>query len=756
MKYRRSARLFHSPTLDSLRVTSLTDTQSGALPKGQSAQAPSPGGPVGAWAWLLSAKGELWSAITAGALLLLSFILRHVGSDDLLPVSRACAWTSLALGLFHGGRAAWDALRHRKFDIDVLMVVGALLAAAMGAPGEGALLLFLFVLSGALEALAMQRTTRAVEALHKLMPTRATRLRPGAAPAEEAWEEIAPEALVPGDVLKVPPGESVAADGVVLSVGDHQGEGGSVNQASLTGESIPRTVQIGDDVFAGTVNVGNPLRVRVTRPAKESSLQRILDLVIQAQQQREPVQRFIDRFSEPYAIGVMVVSILVFFVWWRFFDAPLWNRPGQSPEGAAGPHADEVGALYVAITLLIVASPCAIIIATPTATLAGIARAARAGVLFKGGQAIERLSRLGAVCFDKTGTLTVGKPRVKQIHAVGWSDEDSLLAAAAALESESTHPIARAVLDAAKARNIAPLPGEHHAFTAGRGVSARLRVSPDSASPNAGQMAPARLGTLVFTNELIPACLRQRVQDVLESVQERGQIGVVIAHDEQAAVIVLADSVRPGAETLVRELHDLGVRPVVMLTGDNELTARAVAQQLRLDQFHAQLLPGDKVAWVERIKSGVSDAATAAGPAAGTDQRPKHVFTGVIGDGVNDAPALAAADVAIGIGSIGSDAALENADIVLLSDDLGEVPWAVRLARRVRRTIAINFILALSALVVMAVWTLVGSRIGSPVPLWVGVLGHEGGTLVVVVNSLLLLAHKGPTGGVRALATPEP
>jgi len=336
----------------------------------------------------LSAKGELWSAITAGALLLLSFILRHVGSQDLLPVSRACAWTSLALGLFHGGRAARDALRHRKFDIDVLMVVGALLAATMGAPGEGALLLFLFVLSGALEALAMQRTTRAVEALHKLIPTRATRLRPGAAPAEEAWEEIAPEALVPGDVLKVPPGESIAADGVVLSVGDHQGEGGSVNQASLTGESIPRTVQIGDDVFAGTVNVGNPLRVRVTRPAKESSLQRILDLVIQAQKQREPVQRFIDRFSEPYAIGVMVVSILVFFVWWRFFDAPLWSRPGQSLEGAAGPHATEVGALYVAITLLIVASPCAIIIATPTATLAGIARAARAGVLFKGGQAI--------------------------------------------------------------------------------------------------------------------------------------------------------------------------------------------------------------------------------------------------------------------------------------------------------------------------------------------------------------------------------
>lgn len=743
------------------------------------------------WARLTSARGELLAAIIAGGLLLLGFVLRQVDADPASlthTLGHACSWVSLAIGLFHGGRAAFAALAQRTFDIDVLMVVGAVLAAAMGAPNEGALLLFLFVLSGALEDLAMQRTTRAVEALHKLMPTRALRLRTGTNaeaqdPADPAsWEEVAPEALVAGDVVKILPGESIPTDARVTDVGGEAGDEGSVNQASLTGESMPRTVVAGDEVYAGTVNVGNPMRARVTRPASQSSLQRILNLVIEAQQQREPMQRLIDRFSQPYAISVMVVSVLVFLIWWLGLGAPIWTESagaaarGADTSGVNGEvGAPEAGALYVAITLLIVASPCAIIIATPTATLAAIARAARAGVLFKGGQSIERLAHLRAVCFDKTGTLTVGKPRVKAVYPVGWSDEVSLLAAAAGLEAESTHPIATAIMQAASARGIAPVQGHQHAFTAGRGVSAML-PGPDN-TPK-----PARLGTLIFTRDLIPVCLRQRVQDVLESVQEQGQIGVVIAHDEQAAVIVLADTVRPGAPTLVRELHALGVRPVVMLTGDNERTAHAVAKQLGLDAFFAQLLPQDKVEWVKRIKAGtwqndagmsadIGDTSSArthtsslapdrtlsSAPALADARvgpptvRTDPVFTGVIGDGVNDAPALTAADVAIAIGSIGSDAALESADIVLLSDDLGEVPWAVRLARRARRTIAINFTLALSALVLMAIWTLVGSRVGSPVPLWVGVLGHEGGTLLVVLNSLLLLAHPSPAGGVGVL-----
>lgn len=696
---------------------------------GSAAESPRALGFARAWARVTSARGELVAALCAGVLLLVGLVLRYaVGGEWARETATACSWIALGIGLLHGARAAWESLSARAFDIDVLMVVGAVLAAVMGAPGEGALLLFLFVLAGALEALAAQRTARSVEALHALMPTRALRLREG---TEEAWDEVVPERLERGDVVKVLPGESIPADAMVMSVGGvgsgaaaggalrAESVAGLVNQASLTGESMPREVVVGAEVFAGTINVGAPLVARIARPMAQSSLQRILNLVIEAQQQREPVQRFIDRFSQPYAVGVMVVSVVVFLVWWRVFGAPVWAAEGSV----------ETGALYVAITLLIVASPCAMIIATPTATLAGISRGARQGVLFKGGQAIERLARLRAVAFDKTGTLTVGRPRVKQIHAVGWSDETSLLAVAAGLETESTHPIATAIIAVAKERGIEPLRGVGHGFTVGRGVSAEFDGK------------PARLGNLVFTEELIPTCLRQRVKDVLRLVQQRGEIGTVVVHDQQAAVIVLADVVRPGAETLVRELHRLGVAPVVMLTGDNELTGRAVAEQLQIDRVFAQLLPGDKVAHVERMKRGEIGANEKA-----DDVRARRVFAGVIGDGVNDAPALSAADVSIAIGSVGSDAALESADIVLLSDDLAVVPWAVRLARRVRRTIAMNFTLALAAMVGMAVWTLVGSRTGYGVPLWVGVLAHEGGTLLVVLNSLLVLASAGLRG----------
>jgi len=646
----------------------------------------------GLWAALTSPRGELFAGILAGLLLLLGVVLPRLG---LQPFGSALVWSSLAIGMFHGGRAAWEALRQLKFDIDVLMVVGAASAALMQKPAEGALLLFLFVLSGALEALATARTTRAVEALHKLMPTRALKLAPA---TTDTWSEVTPESLLPDDLIKILPGESIPADALITDGTS------SINQASLTGESMPRNVARGDTLFAGTINVGNPLQARVTKPARESSLQRVLDLVIKAQQQREPVQRLIDRISQPYAIGVLAFSIAILLIWWLAF--------GDAFKDSA----------FTAMTLLIVASPCAVIIATPTATLAAITRAARAGVLFKGGQSIERLARLGAVCFDKTGTLTVGRPRVQQLHPIGWSDENRLLEAAAAVEQNSTHPIALAVRDAATERNLAPLIATNPQFTVGRGMSADIDGK------------PARIGNLIFTEEIIPVCLRARVREVLTSVQSHGSIGTVIAWDQQAGVIILADSVRPGAAQLVEELHTLGVRPVVMLTGDNHATAKAVADSLGLDRFFAELMPQDKVDAVARLKAELANTPSA-----------RYRAVGVIGDGVNDAPALTMADVSIAIGSIGSDAALESADIVLLSDDLSVLPWVVRLARRARRTILINLSLALTAIVIMVIAVIVGSRIGHPLPLWMGVLGHEGGTLFVVANSLILLAARSRT-----------
>jgi Zn2+/Cd2+-exporting ATPase len=275
----------------------------------------------------------------------------------------------------------------------------------------------------------------------------------------------------------------------------------------------------------------------------------------------------------------------------------------------------------------------------------------------------------------------------------------------------------------AKRSGVAPAAVSELKNVTGRGVSGWL------------DGAEARLGSMAHTGELIPVCLRNHVRDVLATVQHQGRIAVVCVHDQQAAVFILSDAARPGADCLVPRLHELDVRPVVMLTGDNRLTAAQVAETLKLDEFHAELLPGDKVAQVQRLKQQArADGGSGGGSRTGV---------GVIGDGVNDAPALAAADVAIGIGSIGSDAALENADIVLLNDDLSAVPWAVGLARRTRRTIAINLVFALGAIVIMACAVVIGSLYGWQMPLWMGVLGHEGGTLLVVAHSLLLLVHRG-------------
>jgi Cd2+/Zn2+-exporting ATPase len=649
------------------------------------------GSPGDRSAWIFSPRGELAAALFAGVLLALGYVL-HVWLK--LPATGALVWASLAIGMVYGGRAAWAALRQRKFDIDVLMVVGAALAAYIGHPEEGALLLVLFVLAGALEDLAMQRTKREVEALHTLMPTDALVLREG------AWIEADAKSLIAGETVKVRPGERVPADARVT-----QGET-SMDQSAMTGESLPRHVRPGDELYAGTINTDDPIEAVVLRPVAQSSLQRILDLVTKAREQREPVQRAIDRLSEPYAWAVLLVSILVFLLWWKGLERT-WEE-----------------ALQTAITLLIVASPCALVISTPTATLAAIARGARGGVLFKGGQSIEQLAGMGAVCFDKTGTLTFGRPRLYEAHPVAWSDGHDLLALAAGLEADSTHPIAVAIKEAAAQREIRPAILESVNHTAGRGLEGL----------HAG--VPVRLGSYPFAEEFIPACLRGRVKEVLARIQERGHIAVVVArrgtseHGGEAAVLIMADSVRPGAATLVQRLHELGVRPVRMLTGDNRLTAARVAESLHLDAFDAELLPKDKLDIVHAMKQE-------------RKARPGSRGVGVIGDGVNDAPALAAADVSLAIGAIGTAAALESADIVLLSDDLGTVPWALDLARRARRTVKGNLTLALAVILVMGLVTLVGSWRHTPLPLFIGVLAHEGGTLLVVLNSLLLLRFPG-------------
>jgi Cd2+/Zn2+-exporting ATPase len=638
-------------------------------------------------------KFQLRAAIVAGALLGTGYVLQHQAN---VPQGHLLEWVSLAIGLVYGIKAAVDSLKDRKFDIDVLMAVAAILAAYVGHPEEGALLLFLFVLAGALEDLAMEKTRREVEALHALMPEEALVLRSG------EWTSAKPEELVVGDVIKIRPGDRVPVDARVTS-----GESG-FDQSAITGESMPREVKPGDELFAGTINNDDPVEAKVVRVASDSSVQRILNLVISAAAARAPIQRTIDRLGQPYAIGVMVLSTVVVLVWWLMLNQPLVGDDSTR------------GALYTGITLLIVASPCALVIATPTATLAAIARAARGGVLFKGGQSLQRLASINALCFDKTGTLTFGRPRLYEVHAVAWSDGEELLAIAAGLEADSSHPIAVAIQDAARSRGVQALKPDAVNHVIAKGIEGRVKG------------CPVRLGRYSFVEEVIPVCFRNRVKDVLERMQERGHVAVSVAQDcsaheggGQAAVLIMADSVRPGAVTLVKRLHSIGVKPVRMLTGDNALTARRVAESIGIDRFDAELLPEDKLKIIRSMR------------------QEEGLRVGVIGDGVNDAPALASADASIAIGGIGAAAALESADSVLLTDDLSSIPWVIALARKASRIITFNIFFALSVIAVMIVITIVGSLTGHHVPMSFGVLAHEGGTILVVANSLRLLFVRG-------------
>jgi len=675
---------------------------------------------------LFRPRTQLVLSITSGVLLLLGFIADRALRSDAPSSGQApgqafgqwLIWISLALGLIYGLEAAWASLRKLVFDIDVLMSVGALLAAYVGHPEEGALLLFLFGFAGALEDLAMLRTEREIASLHALMPQDALVWR------TNDWTSAPAETLITGDRIKIRPGERVPADATVVTGRS------SLDQSAITGESLPRDVGPGDELFAGTINTDDALEAAVLRPVAESSLAKILELVTTAKERRLPVQRFIDRISQPYALGVLATSTIVALIWWRVFKEPLVGTE------------DAPGALYTAITFLIIASPCAIIIATPVATLAAIARAARSGVLVKGGEAFSRLAGIGAMCFDKTGTLTHGRPHLYEAHPVAWSDGPKLLALAAALEADSTHPIAHAIREAARERSLPAITIDDINHTTAAGLEGRF------------QSHKVRLGRYSFTEPVIPTCLRNRVKDILDKVRDRGHVAVVIAlagreaaaegpqvsqaaaegpSIGEAAVLIMADSVRPGAERLVADLHALNIRPVRMLTGDNAVTAARVAQSLNLDGFDADLQPADKQRILGTLRRQLA-----------RDGRPRRGVAH-IGDGINDAPALASADVAIGMGNIGTAAALESSDVVLLTDDLSTIPWTIRLARRTSRTITFNLIFAMSIIAIMATLTLVGSRTGHTIPLSLAVLAHEGGTVVVVLVSLLILRFPSPT-----------
>ncbi|MEV5147733.1 heavy metal translocating P-type ATPase [Streptomyces sp. NPDC052727] len=649
-----------------------------------------------------------WAA-AAAVLFLLALPLQLTGAPG-------WAWgVPYALAYAAGGwEPAWAGLRalaDRTLDVDLLMVVAALGAAAVGQVMDGALLIVIFATSGALEALATARTADSVRGLLDLAPATATRLR-----ADGTEETVAPADLTVGDTVLVRPGERIGADGRVLA-GTSE-----VDQATITGEPLPVAKEPGDEVFAGTLNGTGALRVRVGRDAADSVIARIVRLVQEASETKAPTQLFIEKVEQRYSLGMVAATLTVFAVPLAF--------------GAA-----LTGSLLRAMTFMIVASPCAVVLATMPPLLSAIANAGRHGVLVKSAVVMERLGQVDAVALDKTGTLTEGTPRVTDVVPLPGAGltERELLTLAAAAEHPSEHPLARAVVDAARARDLA-VP-DAHGFRSAPGIGVTATVgdrtvtvgaparllsetpydgTPAEPLPADRQDSPAATAPAAPGSTASPVTTRQAPDRAAAALVTRLEAGgrtavLVVVDGVPAGVLGVADRLRPDAAGTVTALTALtGARPT-LLTGDNARAAALLADEVGIHDVRAGLLPEDKVAAVrERQDAG------------------RRVL--VVGDGVNDAPALAAAHTGVAMGRAGSDLALETADAVIVRDELAAVPAVVALSRRARRLVVQNLVIAAVFISGLVVWDLAGT-----LPLPLGVLGHEGSTVLVGLNGLRLL-----------------
>ena len=576
-----------------------------------------------------------------------------------------------------GGFAArngFNALRQRQIDVDFLMVAAALGAAIIGEWVEGGVLLFLFALSNALEHYAMDRTRHAIRSLMDLRPDTARVRRNG-------QEVIVPvEELMVGDLLDVRPGERLPADGEVVN-----GQS-AIDQSPITGESIPVLREQGDPVFAGSINGSGALEVRVTKRTEDSTLSRIILLVEEAQSERAPTQRRLDDYEQKYAVGIIGFVILVailppLLLNWTWTDA-----------------------FYKAMTLLVVASPCALVISTPASILSAIAAGARSGVLFKGGAHVETLAGVRVVAFDKTGTLTEGKPQVTDVEPTDCCSADDLLTLAATVEARSEHPLAQAIVSAAQKRDLPIGEATDLQAVVGKGVMAQT------------DGRTLYIGTPTYMSEqevVVPSVMEERI----DTLEEMGKTVIVVGDNGGRALglLAVADTVRPEAHAAVAALKAAGVEKTVMLTGDNRRAAQAIGAAVGIDEVRAELLPEEKVAAVKRLLQ-------------------EHDAVAMVGDGVNDAPALAAASVGVAMGAGGTDVALETADVVLMASDLNKLPYALDLTRRSMRIVRQNLIFALSVIVL-----LIASTFINLISLPFGVVGHEGSTVIVVLNGLRLL-----------------
>jgi Cd2+/Zn2+-exporting ATPase len=611
---------------------------------------------------------ELIFSLICGGLLAIGFALSFVSGITWIPTAFYIA--AYFFGGFYTAKEAIENIRAGSFDIDSLMLVAAVGAAILGDWAEGALLLFLFSLGHSLEHYAMNRARKSISALAQLAPKTAM-LKDG--------KEVGIETLKPEDIIVVKPNTKIPADGLIV-----QGNS-SVNQAPITGESMPVEKQVDSNVFAGSINGNGSLEIKVTKLAADSTLSRLIRLVNEAQQQKSPTQRFTDKFQK---IFVPVVLIFVVLLCCAFLVID--ETFSQS--------------FYRAMSVLVAASPCALAISTPSAVLSGVARAAREGVLIKGGRPLEDLGTLTALAFDKTGTLTAGKPRLTNVIPFEGS-ENELLAAVVAVEALSDHPLAKALVtdgtEKLKGKTIPP--AQELEAVQGKGIKATW------------QNSTIRIGNRAMFGNALP----KDMADKLSTLENEGNTSMVVQqNDKWRGIITMMDTPREEAKAALQQLKGIGIRKMIMLSGDSQQVADAIAKQIGLTDAWGNLLPEQKV---ESIKKLIASEGKVA----------------MVGDGVNDAPAMANSTVGIAMGAAGSDVALETADIALMGDKLDKLPFAIALSRKANGIIKQNLFISLGMVAVLIPLTVLGIASIGP-----AVIAHEGSTIIVVFNALRLLVYK--------------
>jgi Cd2+/Zn2+-exporting ATPase len=600
------------------------------------------------------------------------FVAAHtVGETHLAAILLFAA--SILVGGYHLLKTGINHLVRLQFDMNTLMTIAVIGATCIGEWKEGAVVVFLFAISEALERYSMDTARRSIQRLMDIAPKTAIVLRDG------KEYEVDVEEVVVGDTMMVKPGQKIAMDGIVL-----RGES-SVNEAAITGESMPVAKTVGDEVYAGTLNAEGVLEVRVTKRVEDTTIAKIIHLVEEAQAERAPAQQFIDRFARYYTPAIMLIALLVATV------PPLWLG------------GEWLTWIYRGLTILVVGCPCALVISTPVAIVTAIGQAARHGVLIKGGAYLEEIGKLSAIAFDKTGTLTTGTPEVTGIYPFGDLDEKEVLKIAAAIEKQSEHPLASAILRKAEELQISLNSLQVSEFRAMTGKGAAARVN----------------GTMYYIGKpslFSDVSIGEDVRAQITRAQKQGNTVMLLGDETKVlGMIAVSDQLRENAAFVLETLRNLGISQTIMLTGDHETTARAIASSLPLTDVRAELLPEEKLTAIQTLQQQSGRIA-------------------MVGDGVNDAPALAAANIGIAMGDIGTDVALETADIVLMGDDLGQLPYVIRLGRKamriIQQNIAIAFLLKVLALVLIVPGWLT---------LWMAIFADMGATLLVLLNSMRLL-----------------